>query len=431
MFLLPVLGWLFWTIEILFKSIIIILVMDLDGRIERFFVGPDREGDNNVSSTTRGGLVLVACDSGRYMLERMKSVFDAHIPDEDITYMMNPNTRFADGEIGCRFSEHVGGKDVFIVQALFDPRPREKLEDYVRNLVEKTRSGVDFDVEKAIKNLPKIRSLNSNLMETLITIRTARVNGAKNITAVLPYLAYARQDKPTDFMRENCTGKLVADLLYESGVDKIVTWHPHSPQIRMAYERKDKPGSNFLSPVDFFMHCFNYIRESVNHIVLSLDAGAAKTITNVANGLEIDFGIGSKDRPKKDVAKVSAFAADFSGKRYIILIDDLISTGGSYESGADVAVAQAKASSDSIEKIDGAVSHPLLIGNALDILRNLREKHGFEKLYTTDTIPLTKRILESGLVEPVSIAPILALVINRIHYEMPLQNVFWQPEEKE
>ncbi len=405
--------------------------MDLDARVGNFFVGPDKDGENCVPSTTRGNLVLVACDSGRYMLERMKSAFDAHIPGEDIAYMMNPNTRFADGEIGCRFSEHVGGKDVFVVQALFDPRPREKLEEYVRDLVEKARNGVDFDVENAINNLPKIRSLNSNLMEALITIRTARVNGAKHITAVLPYLAYSRQDKTTDFMRENCTAKLVADLLYESGVDKIVTWHTHSPQIRMAYERKDKPGSNFLSPIDFFLYCFSNEKGNKYAIVLSLDAGAAKTITNVAKGLDLDFGIGSKDRPKKDVAKVSAFAADFDGKEYMILIDDLISTGGSYESGADVAVAQAKGSGDVIDCMDGAVSHSLLIGNALDILRSLREKYGFEKLYTTDTIPLTDKVLKSGLVEQTSIAPILALVVNRIHYEMPLQNVFWQPEKKD
>lgn len=403
--------------------------MHLDKYLTKFLVGSDKDGDNKVDFSSRGDLVIVSCESGRYMAERIKSVFDKYSPNEKINYMMACTTRFADGEIGCRFGKHVGGKDVFIVQALFDPRFRERLEEAVSNIVKRARADLSYDYSEDVRNLPPIPDVNSNLKELEIVARTARVNGAMHVTAIVPYLAYSRQDKPTDFKRECVASKLIADQFYTAGIDKVITWHAHSPQIRGFYEREDNPGSNFLSPVDFFIDCFERFKGNDNVKVVSLDAGGAKTVMNVALGLDVDFGVGSKDRPQKDVAKVNAFAADFSHTNCIIIIDDVYSTGGSFKSGIQVLVEQAKSVDSDISDIEGGVSHFLSLGKSMIVLKELNDKYNFKKLYTTDSIPLTKTALESGLVEQFSIAPLISLVVNRVHYDMSLQNVFWNPKE--
>lgn len=155
----------------------------------------------------RGRLLIAACRSGAYLARKVVSCYNEILRGagsrEEVLYLGDIDKNFSDSETSVRLGMHISGYDVFLFQALLDP----------------TAS----------------RSIDQNYMSALIAARAFREHGANHVTAVFPYLAYARQDKPTKFEREPTTAKLMADLSIEAGLDRLIVWDPHSGQIRGFY----------------------------------------------------------------------------------------------------------------------------------------------------------------------------------------------------
>lgn len=157
--------------------------------------------------TSRGRLMIASCCSGDQLSKRIVERYNKLLKDagsnERVLHLENIDRYFFDSETTVRLDEHVSGYDVFLVQSLYDPVTK--------------------------------RPVDQNYMAFLIAARTFRENGARHVTGVLPYLAYARQDKPTKFMREPTTAKLMADLSISAGMDRMISWHPHSDQLHGFY----------------------------------------------------------------------------------------------------------------------------------------------------------------------------------------------------
>lgn len=118
----------------------------------------------------------------------------------DLIYLENVDGQFSDSETFARLSQDVSGGDVYLFQGLLDPVSEQ--------------------------------SVDQNYMAFLIAVRAFREWGANHVTGILPYLAYARQDKPTQYEREPATANLMADMSIAAGIDRLITWHPHSPRSR-------------------------------------------------------------------------------------------------------------------------------------------------------------------------------------------------------
>ncbi len=147
-----------------------------------------------MTTNPRGKLVLAACRSGTYLADSIAEQLRDK-GNENVLYLRNIDFKFEDTEICVRLEEDVSGCDVFLVQALHDGTAET--------------------------------SVSENYLAMCIAARTLCEWGAHKVTAILPYLAYARQDKPTRLKREPTTAKLMADLSITSGIDRLVTWHPH------------------------------------------------------------------------------------------------------------------------------------------------------------------------------------------------------------
>ena len=148
--------------------------------------------------------------------------------------------------------------------------------------------------------------------------------GANYVTAVLPYLAYARQDKPTRFEREPSIANLLADLSVEAGIDRLVTWHPHSPKVQGFY---DQVPVVRLESHSFFVEVYRRFARRGDVILVAPDAGASGFVTRIARELNLNAAIASKYRPRPEEAVIHEVIGDFTGKTIAIVLDDMISRG--------------------------------------------------------------------------------------------------------
>ena len=176
---------------------------DLDGR-DWIISEPDAGAQTSrYREASRGRLVIASCCAGAHLAPRIvaryRALSAASGAQDSLLYQENVDQRFSDNETCVRLTHSVVGCDAFLLQALFDPTSE--------------------------------RSVDQNYMAFLIAARTLREHGAQHVTAVLPYLAYARQDKPSRFRREPTTARLMADLAREAGIDRLVVWQPHCSQI--------------------------------------------------------------------------------------------------------------------------------------------------------------------------------------------------------
>jgi ribose-phosphate pyrophosphokinase len=276
---------------------------------------------------------------------------------------------FSDGEINVNISETVRGIDVFIVQPTCSP-------------------------------------VNDNLMETLILIDAVKRASAGRVNAVVPYYGYARQDRKTK-AREPITAKLVANLLTTAGADRVISMDLHAAQIQGYF---DIPVDH-LSGVPILAEYFKDIIDEET-VVVSPDLGGVTRARTFANLLDLPIAIIEKRRPKANVAEVMNIIGDIDGKN-VILIDDIIDTAGTITQAASVL------KNFGARKVYGCATHGVLSGPAIERI----EKSELEKFIITDTIPLTedKKIHK---IEIVSVAPIFAKAIRRIHDNESVSKLF-------
>ncbi|NDJ86361.1 MAG: ribose-phosphate pyrophosphokinase [Chloroflexi bacterium] len=294
-----------------------------------------------------------------------------------IPYLEDIDFRFSDSEVGVRLDVDVSGSDVFLFQALFDPA---------------TGGSVD-----------------ENYLALLVAARTLREWGAHKVTAVLPYLAYSRQDKPTRFQREPTTAKLMADLAISAGVDRLVTWHPHYQQIHGFYSGIPV---DVMQAHDYFVDVFKDYHGREDVVLVAPDIGASKFVTYLGRSLELQVAIASKFHPEREQTMITQIIGDLSNKRIALVVDDMMSSGGTM-----FGVVQKLVNEYAIEQVLLGVSHNLCSDKAHQRLLRLRENDHLQQLYVTNSIPQSENFAELPFVTVHDLTATLTQTIMRIHFE--------------
>ncbi|WP_249029314.1 ribose-phosphate diphosphokinase [Tannockella kyphosi] len=276
---------------------------------------------------------------------------------------------FADGEILVEIEESVRGKDVFIVQSTSNP-------------------------------------VTNNLMEVLVLADALKRASAKEITAIIPYFGYARQDRKAK-PRQPITSKLIANILTAAGINRVVTVDLHAAQIQGFFD----------IPVDEMQALpllANYFKQQQleNICVVSPDHGGATRARKLAVALDAPVAIIDKRRPKPNVAEIMGILGDVEGK-HCIVIDDMIDTGGTIVAGVDMLLKKGAKS------VRIACTHAVFSGAAVERLENCRA----EEIIVTDTIKLEEEKIFPKL-KIVSVAGLLAKTIDNIENYLPVSDVF-------
>lgn len=277
--------------------------------------------------------------------------------------------KFSEGEIKVKISEDVRGKDVFIIQSICPP-------------------------------------VNDNLMELLILIDALKRASAYRITAVIPYFGYARQDRK-DQPRVPITAKLVANLLTAAGTNRVLTIDLHAGQIQGFF---DIPLDHLFAInvfTDYFMK-----NKPKNLVVVSPDVGGVKTARAYAKKLRADLAVVDKRRVNDKKTEAMFIMGDVKDKNALI-VDDIVATAGSMVEAAEAL------RKNGAKDIYAAVTHPILSGPAIERIN----KSQLKKLLVTNTIPITKA-KNPAKIEALSVAPLLAEAINRIHREESISTLF-------
>ncbi|MDF1610734.1 MAG: ribose-phosphate pyrophosphokinase [Stygiobacter sp.] len=279
--------------------------------------------------------------------------------------------RFSDGEIWVKFQDNIRGRDVYIVQSTMPPA--------------------------------------ENLMELLIMIDAAKRASASRVTAVLPYFGYARQDRK-DQPRVAITAKLIANLITTAGADRVITMDLHASQIQGFF---DIPFDHlYASPV-----FSNILKGKIENLVLvSPDIGGIKLARSYAKRLNASLVVIDKRRQKPNEVEAMEIIGDVKDKN-VLLVDDLIDTGGTFVSA--VKALKNKGAKD----IYGAVTHPLLSGEAINKIINCDIK----KLYVTDTIPLN---FENDKIVVRTASGLFAEAIIRSHRNESISSLFEIDKDK-
>ena len=286
--------------------------------------------------------------------------------------LVNTNIKkFADGEIYVEINENIRGNSVFVIQSTATPA-------------------------------------NDNLMELLLCIDALRRSSAKNITAVIPYFGYARQDRKV-VPRTSISAKLVSNLITNAGAHRVVTVDLHAGQIQGFF---DMPVDNLFTTPIFA----RYIRKNIkskNLICVSPDAGGIERTRGLATKIHADLAIIDKRRPEPGKSKVMNIVGDVQGKDCII-VDDIIDSGGTIVNAADALVKKGA------KNVYVFVTHAVLSGDAISKL----QKSKIKKLVITDSIDNSKKIRKASKIEVLSIAQLMAEAIKRISNSTSVSSLF-------
>lgn len=331
-----------------------------------------------VERSPRGKLVIAGCEPARYLTRSLKARLEEELTGEgaSLPYLEDIDFRFGDGEIGVRLDMDISGCDVFLVQSLYDPR-----------------GGY---------------GVNENYLALCIAARTFREWGAHKVTAVLPYLAYARQDKPTRFQREPTTARLMADLLITAGVDRLITWHPHYQQIHGFYS--DVP-VDVLEPLDTFAELLGEFRGREDVVLVAPDIGASRFTTHLGRALDLEVAIASKYHPKREQTEITQIIGDLVNKQVALVVDDMMSSGGTLHG-----VVKKLVTEHHIQEVRLVVSHNLCTQMAYDRMQELRMNYHLRHLFVTNSIPQTEIFTNLSYVTVHDLTDDLIKMIKRIHY---------------
>jgi ribose-phosphate pyrophosphokinase len=251
---------------------------------------------------------------------------------------------------------------------------------------------------------PTSPPVNQNLMELLVMVDAARRASAGRITAVIPYYGYARQEKKTNG-REPISAKLVANLLTEAGADRILTMDLSAPAIEGFF---DIPVDHLTATPLLVRHLLK--RQIVNPVVVAPDVGAvrrADKVRQVMGGCPL--AILFKDRPRPDEVEIQGIVGDVSG-RTAVIVDDLISTGNTLIAAAEMCLSQGAT------RVLALATHGVFSEGAIERLH----KSPIEVTFVSDSIPVPEN---APGIEVVSVAPMLAEVINRVHYGISVSDL--------
>jgi ribose-phosphate pyrophosphokinase len=279
-------------------------------------------------------------------------------------------TKFSDGEINAEIDESVRGMDVFVVQSTCPP-------------------------------------VNDHLMEFLILIDALKRASAARINAVIPYYGYARQDKKV-LPRAPISAKLVADLITTAGASRVLTMELHASQIQGFF---DIPVDHlYASPI-----LMDYLNERFHRdlVIVSPDAGGVERARAFAKRLGVALAIIDKRRDTPNVAEVMHTIGDVTGKDSLLL-DDMVDTAGTLTNAAFAL------KEEGAKNVYAYCTHAVLSGRAIDRLM----ESPLEEVIVTDTIPLRGESASCKKIKVLSVAPLLAEAIKRIHRDESVSSLF-------
>ena len=305
-------------------------------------------------------LVKIFCGrESRYLAEKIAKSFGLELGKSIVT-------DFSDGEFQPSYEENIRGHDVFIVQSTFAP--------------------------------------TDNLFELLMMIDAAKRASARSIVAVIPYFGFARQDRK-DKPRVSIASKLIVDLLTTAGVSRIITIDLHADQIQGFF---NIPVDHLFASSIFIPH----IRDLnlPNLVMASPDTGGTRRAAAYAKMLNTTFVICYKQRLKPNQVESMELIGDVEGKD-VVIVDDIIDTGGTITRAAGLMLEKGAAS------VRGICTHPLLSGKAIERI----EESSFVEVFVTDTIPLK---VHCDKIKTLTTADLLADVIGRVVKHESISSLF-------
>ena len=279
---------------------------------------------------------------------------------------------FSDGEVAIEILENVRGRDVYIVQSTCPP-------------------------------------VNDTLMELLVMADALRRASAARITAVIPYYGYARQDRRPRAARVPITARLVAGMIAEAGIDRVLTVDLHADQIQGFFSI---PLDNvYGSPVllgDLWK------QKTDDMVVVSPDVGGVVRARALAKRMDdLDLAIIDKRRPQPNESEVMNIIGEVDGKT-CVLIDDMVDTAGT------LCLAAKALKQNGARRVVSYITHPVLSGPAVDRI----SKSELDELVVTDTIPLSAAAAACGKIRQLSVAELLAETIRRISLDESVSSLY-------
>ncbi len=279
--------------------------------------------------------------------------------------------KFSDGEIYIEINENIRGNSIFIMQSVSSPA-------------------------------------NDNLMELLLCIDALKRSSAKNITAVIPYFGYARQDRKV-VPRTSISAKLVSNLITKAGADRVVTVDLHAGQIQGFF---DIPVDNLFSTPIFARHAKKKIK-SKNLICVAPDVGGTERARALGKLLNVGLAIVDKRRPKPGQSQVMNVIGNVKNKTCII-VDDIIDSGGTIINAAQALKKRGA------KEVYVYITHGVLSGDAVKKIKDSVIKN----LVITDTIDNLEKVKSAKNIEVLSISGLMGEAIKRISNSTSVSDLF-------
>jgi ribose-phosphate pyrophosphokinase len=314
-------------------------------------------------STT--GMKIFSGNSNRPLAQKIAEITGIPLGFSEVT-------AFADGEIQVEIHESVRGQHVFLIQSTCPP-------------------------------------VNQNYMELFIMLDALKRASAEQITAVIPYYGYARQDRKVA-PRAPISAKVMADLISNSGADRVVAVDLHAAQIQGFF---NKPVDHLFAIPTLARTWREKIGSGAEFVAVSPDAGGVERCRAFAKRIESSIAIIDKRRTGPNEAKALHLIGDVQGKTAII-VDDMIDTAGTLTQAVDSLI------KNGAKRVFAVATHPVLSGPAIHRLK----ESAIEKVWVTDSIPLTEMARNSGKIEVISVAPVIAEAIKRIYGNDSVSSLF-------
>ena len=302
---------------------------------------------------------IFACSQSIELAEEIANAYGVELGNVTTTH-------FSDGEFQPAFEESIRGRRVFIIGSTFPS--------------------------------------TDNLMEMLLMCDAAKRASARHITAVMPYFGWARQDRK-DKPRVAIGAKLVAKLLETAGATRIMTMDLHADQIQGFFE---KPVDHLFASTIFLPYVKSLGLDNLT--IASPDMGGSKRAYAYSKYLESDVVICYKQRQKANVIAHMELIGEVKDKN-VILVDDMIDTGGTLTKAADLMMERGAKS------VRAICTHPILSGNAYERIQNSQ----LTELIVSDTIPLKKNISK---IKVVSCAALFADVMHKVQDNTSISDKF-------
>ena len=281
-------------------------------------------------------------------------------------------SRFADGEVQVEIHESVRGDSVFVIQSACPP-------------------------------------VNQNYMELFIMLDALKRASAKQVTAVLPYYGYARQDRKVA-PRAPISAKCMADLLTAAGATRVVCVDLHAAQIQGFF---NCPVDHLFAIPTLALEWRRRYGTGEQYVVVSPDAGGVERARAFAKKINCSMAIIDKRRSGPNEAKALHLIGDLK-KKTAIIVDDMIDTAGTLTQAVDSLLA------NGAERVFAVATHALFSGPAVNRLT----ESGVEKVLVTDTIPLSEAALACGKMEVITMAPVVAEALLRIYGNASVSSLF-------